>query len=211
MISLDNVSKSYGKQIFFMETCHGQPGEKVGLVGPNGAGKSTIFRIIMKEEKPDGGNVVVDRGVTIGYFRQDVGEMKGETVLEATLDGAGPVTEVARELKHLEHAMADPERCDEMDELIDALRRGAGALRRAGRLRAGRPRAGDSGGPGLSRGGGGRRRGRLSGGWKMRGGAGAHSADEARGHAAVTSPPTTWTWSRSSGWSSSSKATRARC
>jgi ATPase subunit of ABC transporter with duplicated ATPase domains len=37
-------------------------GEKIGLVGPNGAGKSTIFRIIVREEQPDGGQVVHREG-----------------------------------------------------------------------------------------------------------------------------------------------------
>src|SRR5215510_9822526 len=94
-------------------------GEKVGLVGPNGAGKSTIFRMIVREEAPDGGQIAVDRGVTIGYFSQDVGEMGGRSVLEETMAGAGAVSEAAHELRELEHAMADPARVDELDALIE--------------------------------------------------------------------------------------------
>ena len=94
-------------------------GEKVGLVGPNGSGKSTIFRMIVGEEAPDGGAVVVDRGVTIGYFSQDVGEMAGRTVLEEVMAGAGEVSAVRGELAELEEAMADPERLDELDALVD--------------------------------------------------------------------------------------------
>src|SRR6516165_12714091 len=93
-------------------------GEKVGLVGPNGSGKTTIFRMIMREEAPDGGQVAVDRGVTIGYFSQDVGEMSGRSAVAETMDGAGPVSGVAAELKELEVAMADPDRADDMDEII---------------------------------------------------------------------------------------------
>ncbi len=120
MISLDNVSKAYGKQLLFMETSATvNRGEKVGLVGPNGAGKSTIFRMITGEEEPDGGNVVVERGVTIGYFSQDTGEMKGKSVLAATLDGAGQVSDLMAELKALEQALADPERADEMEQLVE--------------------------------------------------------------------------------------------
>jgi ATPase subunit of ABC transporter with duplicated ATPase domains len=94
-------------------------GERVGLVGPNGSGKSTIFRMIMREEQPDGGQVSIDRGVTVGYFSQDVGEMKGRSVLEETLAGAGEVSEAGRELRELEIAMGDPERMDEMEQLIE--------------------------------------------------------------------------------------------
>ncbi|MCK6591715.1 MAG: ATP-binding cassette domain-containing protein, partial [Polyangiaceae bacterium] len=86
MIRLDSISKQHGRQILFLEASAAvNRGEKVGLVGPNGSGKTTIFRLIMKEEQPDGGQVAVDRGVTIGYFSQDVGEMSGRTVVEETM------------------------------------------------------------------------------------------------------------------------------
>ncbi len=120
MIRLDGIGKQHGRQILFMEASAAvNRGEKVGLVGPNGAGKTTIFRMITREEAPDGGQVTIDRGVTIGYFSQDVGEMKGKSVVAETMDGAGPVSEVATELKELEHALADPERADELEELIE--------------------------------------------------------------------------------------------
>ncbi len=120
MIRLDNIGAQHGKQILFVGASAAiHKGEKVGLVGPNGAGKSTLFRYIMKEEEPDEGGVSVDRGVTIGYFRQDVGEMSGKTVVEETLDGAGPVSSIARELKMLEHAMADPDQADQLEKIIE--------------------------------------------------------------------------------------------
>ena len=111
MIRLDQVSKQHGKQILFLDASMSVfKGEKVGLVGPNGAGKSTIFRMIVKEEQPDGGSVAVDRGVTVGYFSQDVGEMNGRSVVAETMAGAGEVAKAAEELHELEHAMADPAR-----------------------------------------------------------------------------------------------------
>ncbi|MFN7133771.1 MAG: ABC-F family ATP-binding cassette domain-containing protein, partial [Myxococcales bacterium] len=120
MIRLDNVSKQHGNQILFVEVSGAvNRGEKVGLVGPNGAGKSTIFRMVMKQELPDEGQVSVDRGVKLGYFSQDVGEMSGRSVVEETMDGAGPVSSIARELHQLEHAMADPERADELEKLVE--------------------------------------------------------------------------------------------
>ncbi|WP_438004503.1 ABC-F family ATP-binding cassette domain-containing protein [Sorangium sp. So ce321] len=120
MIRLDSISKQHGKQILFLEASAAvNRGEKVGLVGPNGSGKTTIFRMITKEEAPDGGQVAIDRGVTIGYFSQDVGEMKGRSAVAETMDGAGPVSVVAAELRELEAALADPERMDEMEGLIE--------------------------------------------------------------------------------------------
>ncbi len=119
MIRLDNISKQNGHQIVFIEASAAlQRGEKIGLVGPNGAGKTTLFRLITGQELPDEGQVAVDRGVTIGYFSQDVGEMSGRSAVSEVMDGAGPVSAVATELKELETAMADPARADEMDEII---------------------------------------------------------------------------------------------
>ena len=119
MIRLDNVSKQIGHQILFIEASAAlQKGEKIGLVGPNGAGKTTLFRMITGQEQPDEGQVAVDRGVTIGYFSQDVGEMSGRSAVSEVMDGAGPVSAVAGELKHLEVAMADPARADAMEVII---------------------------------------------------------------------------------------------
>jgi ATPase subunit of ABC transporter with duplicated ATPase domains len=120
VIRIDAVSKRHGEQILFLEASAAvNRGEKIGLVGPNGAGKTTIFRLITREEEPDDGQVAVERGLSIGYFSQDIGEMKGQSVLEATLDGAGPVSEAAHALHELEHALGDPERADEMEALVE--------------------------------------------------------------------------------------------
>jgi ATPase subunit of ABC transporter with duplicated ATPase domains len=119
MIRLDNISKQAGHQILFIEASAALlKGEKVGLVGPNGAGKTTLFRMITGQELADEGQVAVDRGVTIGYFSQDVGEMSGRSAVSEVMDGAGPVSAVASELKELEAAMADPARADDMDDII---------------------------------------------------------------------------------------------
>jgi ATPase subunit of ABC transporter with duplicated ATPase domains len=119
MIRLDNVSKQVGHQILFIEASAALlKGEKIGLVGPNGAGKTTLFRMIAGQELPDEGQVSTDRGISIGYFGQDVGEMSGRSAVAEVMDGAGPVSVVAGELKELETAMADPEQADNMDEII---------------------------------------------------------------------------------------------
>ncbi|MDR6955898.1 ATPase subunit of ABC transporter with duplicated ATPase domains [Ancylobacter sp. 3268] len=120
MIRLDNIGKQNGRQIVFIEASATLlKGEKIGLVGPNGAGKTTLFRLVTGEEAPDEGQVSVDRGITIGYFSQDVGEASGRSVLAEVMDGAGPVSAVAAELAELEAAMGDPDRMDEMDAIIE--------------------------------------------------------------------------------------------
>ncbi len=120
MIKLDNISKQNGKQIVFIEASASlQKGEKIGLVGPNGAGKTTLFRMITGEEAPDEGQVSVDRGVSIGYFSQDVGDMEGRPVVSEVMNGAGPVSDMMAEMAVLEADMADPEKADEMDAIIE--------------------------------------------------------------------------------------------
>lgn len=119
MIRLENIGKQNGKQIVFVEASAAlQKGEKIGLVGPNGAGKSTLFRMITGEEAPDEGQVSVDRGTTIGYFSQDVGEMGGRSAVAEVMDGAGPVAALVAEMRRLEADMGDPDKVDEMDAII---------------------------------------------------------------------------------------------
>ncbi|MDR6772599.1 ABC-F family ATP-binding cassette domain-containing protein [Azospirillum sp. BE72] len=120
MIRFDNVSKQNGHRILFLEASAAlNRGEKIGLVGPNGAGKTTLFRMITGEEQPDAGQVAIEKQVSIGYFNQDVGEMSGRSAVAEVMDGAGPVSVVAAELAELEAAMADPDRADEMDAIIE--------------------------------------------------------------------------------------------
>lgn len=120
MIRIENISKQLSHRILFIESSAAlNRGEKIGFVGPNGAGKTTVFRMITGEEHPDEGQVSVDKGVTIGYFNQDVGEMEGRSAVAEVMDGAGPVSVVAAELRDLEAAMVDPDRLDEMDQIIE--------------------------------------------------------------------------------------------
>ncbi|HOX24677.1 MAG TPA: ABC-F family ATP-binding cassette domain-containing protein [Candidatus Krumholzibacteria bacterium] len=119
MITLANISKRHGRQILFVETSFQlNPGEKVGLVGPNGAGKTTLFRLIVGEEEPDEGTVSVPKRTTIGYFRQDIAEMSGRSVLDETIAGSGDLGELHHELEALGHALADPERAGDLTEIL---------------------------------------------------------------------------------------------
>jgi ATPase subunit of ABC transporter with duplicated ATPase domains len=120
MIRLDNISKQNATRLIFIEASAAlQKGEKIGLVGPNGAGKTTLFRMITGQEEPDEGQILVDRGVTIGFFSQDVGEMAGRSAVAEVMEGAGAVSEVGTELAQLEAAMADPEQFDQLDAIIE--------------------------------------------------------------------------------------------
>jgi ATPase subunit of ABC transporter with duplicated ATPase domains len=119
MISFSRINKQYGRQVLFVDASFQlNPGEKVGLVGPNGAGKTTLFRMIVGDEAPDEGEVSVAKRLTIGYFRQDVEEMSGRSVLDEAIAGSGRLGNLHHELESLQHAMADPARFDEMEEIL---------------------------------------------------------------------------------------------
>ena len=120
MISFSNIQKQYGKQLIFVDANFQlNPGEKVGLVGPNGAGKTTLFRMAIGEELPDDGEVSVPKKLTIGYFRQDVEEMQGRSVLDEAIAGSGRIGDLHHELEHLQQAMEDPEQADKLDKVLE--------------------------------------------------------------------------------------------
>jgi ATPase subunit of ABC transporter with duplicated ATPase domains len=119
MISFSNIHKQYGRQLVFVDASFQlNPGEKVGLVGPNGAGKTTLFRMAVGEEAPDEGEVSVPKRLTVGYFRQDVEEMKGRSVLDEAIAGSGRAGDLHHELEDLQHAMEDPEQAADMDRIL---------------------------------------------------------------------------------------------
>jgi ATPase subunit of ABC transporter with duplicated ATPase domains len=119
MISFSRISKQYGRQVLFVDASFQlNPGEKVGLVGPNGSGKTTLFRMIVGEESADEGDVSVPKKLTIGYFRQDVEEMSGRSVIDEAIAGSGRVGDLHHELEELNQAMADPGRADDMDAIL---------------------------------------------------------------------------------------------
>ncbi len=120
MISFSNINKQYGKQLIFVDASFQlNPGEKVGLVGPNGAGKTTLFRMIVGEESPDEGEVSVPKKLTIGYFRQDVEEMKGRSTLDEAIAGSGRVGDLHHELEALHRSMDDPAQAGDMDRILE--------------------------------------------------------------------------------------------
>lgn len=108
MISFNAVTKQQGTRILFANASFQlNPGDKVGLVGPNGAGKTTIFRLIMGEESADQGSVSRPDKVRVGYFSQNIENMKGRTVL-AEVMSAGNLDKLSDEIKRLEDKLQDP-------------------------------------------------------------------------------------------------------
>lgn len=94
--------------------------DRIGIVGPNGAGKSTLFKVIAGEISLNEGSITTDKkNAVIGYFSQDVGEMRGNSVLEEVISGSGALFDIKKRLDELEERMCDMENPitdKEMDE-----------------------------------------------------------------------------------------------
>ncbi len=109
MVAFNSITKQQGSKILFSNgSFQINPGEKIGLVGPNGAGKTTVFRLIMNEESVDQGTISKPDKIRIGYFSQNIEEMKGRSVLQEVLS-AGNLENLKIEINQLEEKLQDPE------------------------------------------------------------------------------------------------------
>lgn len=87
MIGIENLKKSFGSDILFDGISFKvNPRERIGLTGRNGEGKTTLFRIIVGEEQPESGVVVIPKNYRIGYVRQQI-DFKEDTVLKEAAAG----------------------------------------------------------------------------------------------------------------------------
>ena len=94
MLSINNLTVAFGSYTLLDAiSFHISAGEKIGLVGKNGSGKTTLMKIILGEEKPEGGRVEMSRDQTIGYLPQIMKHNKRKSVIEevkGSCPDAGP-------------------------------------------------------------------------------------------------------------------------
>lgn len=121
MIHLSNISKQHGNKILYRNgSFQINAGEKIGLVGPNGAGKTTIFRIITGEEGIDGGTISKSDRTVVGYFSQNIEEMKGRSALEEVKSAVGNISEMQTRMQDYETKLSDPDLDpDEMMKILE--------------------------------------------------------------------------------------------
>lgn len=124
MIHLTNITKLQGQRALYENASFQvRAGDKIGLVGPNGAGKTTIFRLITGEDHADSGHIAIDPDTVIGYFSQDVGEMRGRSALAEVKAGSAKLTELEQFIleteRRLENCVEIPIPDDEMMDLME--------------------------------------------------------------------------------------------
>jgi ATP-binding cassette, subfamily F, member 3 len=120
MIQIANVSKNYGSKVLYRNANFQiNSGEKIGLVGPNGAGKTTVFRLIAGEEDPDEGHVVKTGKPVIGYFSQNIEEMKGRSALEEVKGAVGNIDGIKNRLEEIEQQLQEPMDDDLMAKVLE--------------------------------------------------------------------------------------------
>ena len=109
LFRFEDVHKSYGgHDILRGVTCQVNPGEKIGLVGRNGAGKSTMLRLLCGLDQPDRGQIIRATNLSFGLLEQHPHFPPEVTVLEAALSVFSTLQAMEREMRQLEHAMAEP-------------------------------------------------------------------------------------------------------
>jgi ATP-binding cassette subfamily F protein 3 len=118
MITLNHVQKQFGSKVLFKD-CSIQIGvrDRIGLIGPNGSGKTTLFRMILGEESIDGGEILIAKGVKIGYLPQEVIPITGDRVLDEVLKGAIGITTLQDKMKILEEELSSIEDPKEQERL----------------------------------------------------------------------------------------------
>lgn len=120
MISFANVTKQYGNRILYKNASFQiNPGEKIGLAGPNGAGKTTVFKLIMNEESPDAGAVTKPEKCVIGYFSQNIEDMRGRSALEEVMAASPALEKTKLRIAEIEAKLAEPMDDDEMARILE--------------------------------------------------------------------------------------------
>ena len=97
VIEADDVSKSYGQNLLVEDMTFAlPPGGIVGVIGPNGAGKTTLFRMLVGQEKPDGGTLKIGETVQIGYVDQSRDALKPDATVWEEITGANDEVELGK-------------------------------------------------------------------------------------------------------------------
>ena len=121
ILTVSNLEKSYGTDLLFSEiTFSIAAGQKLGLVGRNGCGKTTLLRILLGQERPDGGKVSLAAGRRLGYLRQEAPVHPEHTLLEEVQTVFAPLRAMEAQMQDLERAMEAVQTDAELEQTMEA-------------------------------------------------------------------------------------------
>ncbi len=122
MITLQNISKSYGVRTLFSDvTFTIADGDRIALLGPNGIGKSTLLEVIAGEASYDSGRIVMTKDTSIGYLRQEIDISSNAPLLDEVTSSVDRINQIKKRIDALTEALEDPARTAEHDELLREL------------------------------------------------------------------------------------------
>jgi ATP-binding cassette subfamily F protein 3 len=108
MIDLREIDKQYGEKVLFSSASFRLGArDRLGLVGPNGSGKTTLFRMICGEEHPDRGEILIRKGVHIGFLSQEPAPLKGLSLLDEVQGGVKELAILEDKMRVLREEMAE--------------------------------------------------------------------------------------------------------
>ncbi|MGH2722316.1 MAG: ABC-F family ATP-binding cassette domain-containing protein, partial [Actinomycetota bacterium] len=119
MIAISNLWKAYGHQDLFKGAdLRVVPGDRLAIVGPNGTGKTTLFEMLAGAVTPDQGEIRLEKGISIGYLRQETDTLRGRSLLEEVVSGVEEAARASARLRALEAELAATVPGDEHDRLL---------------------------------------------------------------------------------------------
>lgn len=108
MIHINNLSVSFSGEYLFKDISFKlSAGDRIGLVGKNGAGKSTMLKIISGEMQKDTGEIAKEKGIRIGFLKQDIDFEEGRTVIEEAHQAFYEIKQLEAELSEINQQLAD--------------------------------------------------------------------------------------------------------
>jgi ATP-binding cassette subfamily F protein 3 len=108
MLSISDISKSYGDQTLFSAvTFNVGARDRIAVIGPNGSGKTTLFGIIAGKVLPDSGSVNMQRDTTISYLEQEISPSSERQLLDDVANASTRISKLAHKIQVLQEELAE--------------------------------------------------------------------------------------------------------
>jgi len=122
MLSISDISKSYGDQTLFSAvTFNVGARDRIAIIGPNGSGKTTLFNIIAGNTPPDSGSVNMPKETTIGYLEQEISPSSERQLLDDVTNASTRISKLAHKIQILQEELAEGADGENSKELLHEL------------------------------------------------------------------------------------------